>query len=723
MSPVKKSSRHFKMDGAHGRRRTFLVTRLLGASAVVLIAAGAPTHFSARGRGTSQRDVAAYAGPHMHAPPSEFASASSAQSPKQQQESPVEINTPQESAEPALVAKPRSIMLCPGRPTNVNLTALPPARGTPHWDTNGAGRIISAGGTTAVWDLSGVKPGTYTVTFTRTIEGPGYAAVRRRASVEVRECSGTKPPPTPEPEPTCAVFSLRCPESVVAGRPLSFTATMRGDLKFPKSSSDPWVFAFPAKILTDRQTGNTHTVEIDTTGLDKQWISASYDLDWHGMRCTKTCGLFVFAQPALPPTPQGNVDAAAGALTPTPPGQTPSPTPNSSASPIASPATSGASPPPSASPAPTGDSSALALRIVLPASLAALTVAALLLAIQHFGGVGGMMSAVAAGLGLKHSDHGEQESADVGGEQAAGGVLVGGQEAETEEVHCTVFAPLQASPGDSFLVQVFAHLAEQARQLAAMAKAADADAMRRDSVELDERIERGQELVFQLTMHGLDVREPTTMPLVWKGKPKSVKFDVYVPDGCPLKDVTGTVDVYLLNVPIGKLRFKLEIVARTQAPVGLTPQPVPGQKFIRYRYAFISYASEDRAEVLRRVQVLPLVQIDYFQDITSLDPGDRWAQELYKEIDKSDVFFLFWSKAARDSEWVEREVLYALEHRHGDDGDAPDIKPVILGGPPPVTPPERLRSLHFNDKITYFISVEDSLREARKKKAARARRQ
>jgi hypothetical protein len=232
---------------------------------------------------------------------------------------------------------------------------------------------------------------------------------------------------------------------------------------------------------------------------------------------------------------------------------------------------------------------------------------------------------------------------------------------------------------------------------------------------LDERVEFGQELVFELTLEGLDVREPTTMPLIWKGKPRSVKFDVHVPEGCPSKSVIGTVHVYRLNVPIGLLRFKLEIVPGAQAAGGPPSEPVPEQKFVRYRYAFISYASEDRAEVLRRVQLLPLVQIDYFQDITSLDPGDRWAQELYREIDKSDVFFLFWSKAARDSEWVEKEVLYALEHRHGDEGVAPVIKPVILEGPPPVAPPERLRSLHFNDKMMYFISVEDSLRAAREK--------
>jgi len=296
----------------------------------------------------------------------------------------------------------------------------------------------------------------------------------------------------------------------------------------------------------------------------------------------------------------------------------------------------------------------------------------------------------------------------------AGGIAiaVGGLKRE-DEVLCTLFAPTRAAPGDAFLVQVFAHLAEQARQLSAPARAADMDAARRDSAELDEPVERGRELVFRLTIPGLEVRGKTTMSLAWKGKPKSVKFDVAVPDDCAPKSVTGTVEVYYMNVPVGNLRFKLEVVPRAQlAGRGVTPS-LPEQKFTRYRYAFISYASEDRAEVLRRVQMLKQLRIKYFQDITSLDPGDRWERKLYKEIDKSDVFFLFWSKAARASVWVEKEVLYALKNRHGDGGTAPVIKPVMLEGPPPVPPPDSLRALQFDDPMMYFISVEDSLRAAR----------
>jgi hypothetical protein len=128
------------------------------------------------------------------------------------------------------------------------------------------------------------------------------------------------------------------------------------------------------------------------------------------------------------------------------------------------------------------------------------------------------------------------------------------------------------------------------------------------------------------------------------------------------------------------------------------------QTWRRYHHAFISYASEDRAEVLKRTQMLKLVSIDFFQDLLSIEPGERWAKALYKNIDKSDVFFLFWSTAAKNSEWVMKEVRYAIERHGGDDLAPPEIVPVLIEGPPPVAPPPELKDLHFNDRFLYFIA-------------------
>ena len=59
------------------------------------------------------------------------------------------------------------------------------------------------------------------------------------------------------------------------------------------------------------------------------------------------------------------------------------------------------------------------------------------------------------------------------------------------------------------------------------------------------------------------------------------------------------------------------------------------------------------------------------------------------------MFYLFWSKAASDSEWVEKEWRTALRFRGID-----YIDPVPLISPKDVPPPEELGDeLHFNDWV------------------------
>jgi TIR domain len=301
--------------------------------------------------------------------------------------------------------------------------------------------------------------------------------------------------------------------------------------------------------------------------------------------------------------------------------------------------------------------------------------------------------------GVEGEGGGEGEDG-VGSESA---MAAGGAGLE-EEVRGTVYAPGQAGPGDGFLVQVFLHLPEQADSLDELAKEADEDARRRVSTTLQKKITRGTELGFYLLMPGLEVDDPV-QTCVWDGEPACVQFGVSVPEGCKAGSLFGTVTVSENSVPIGHLKFKFKVTAGlaggAQAP---SPEPVAAGEMVRYRQAFISYASNDRPEVLKRVQMLNLAKIKFFQDLLTLEPGDQWEKLLYEYIDKSDVFFLFWSSAASRSEWVKREVEYAIRNRAGGAESGPEIIPVIIEGPPPAPAPAELRSIHFNDKLLYFIN-------------------
>ncbi len=277
---------------------------------------------------------------------------------------------------------------------------------------------------------------------------------------------------------------------------------------------------------------------------------------------------------------------------------------------------------------------------------------------------------------------------------------------EEEEVGATVYAPGQAAPGDGFLVQVFVHLPEQAATLEDLAREADEDAKRRAAARLQKKIRRGTELTLHLLMPGLDVDEPV-QSCVWEGEPACIQFGVTVPEGCKPGSLIGTVTLSENSIPIGHLKFKFKVAGEAAASV---PAPVaePAGSLVRYRQAFISYASADRPEVLKRVQMLNLAKIKFFQDLLTLEPGDSWEKLLYDYIDKSDVFFLFWSRAASESEWVKREIEYAIKAKT-DEGEAgPEIIPVIIEGPPPARPPAELSFLHFNDKLLYFINSRET---------------
>jgi TIR domain len=277
-----------------------------------------------------------------------------------------------------------------------------------------------------------------------------------------------------------------------------------------------------------------------------------------------------------------------------------------------------------------------------------------------------------------------------------------------DAVDCAVFAPQRLGIGEQVLIQVFVHTPDDAETLWGLAEAADPETMHRGTTMLSTEIARGARLMFALNIPHLLIDEPI-QEIIWRGEMISVQFSIMAPKNLtaalvearrPLSTV-ATISVSQDGVIIGQLKFVLQI---ERTAIVLDNLQLTGEA-TRYQTAFISYASQNRPEVLRRVQMLRLVGISYFQDLLSLDPGQRWAQQLYHHIDTSDVFFLFWSTPAKQSKWVTREWRYGLKQKGLD-----FIKPVMIEGPPPVPPPKALAKLHFNDWLLYVIRAEEAAR-------------
>jgi hypothetical protein len=595
-----------------------------------------------------------------------------------------------------LVANPTAVEVCPGQaapPVRLTASGYDPAGRPLRYSWIASGGRVGGGGNEAVWDLSGVRPGRYTATVKLDSSGNPSETAHRTVAVVVRGCR----PPTPALA-ACPTISLCCRERVTAGQFAPFSVTVEGGTPGARPA---YVWSVSAGRVASGQ--GTEAIDVDTRSA-VQTISATIEVRGYGLRCLSWCTTTVVA--ALPiPTP---------APTPNP---TPRPTPASTPNPTPTPAPT---PSPTPTPTPIEPPSIGGVEFVVPTPVeggegrvAGWVKPFLVLA-------GGLALCTLAYLLLKYLSSAFVTPGVETGLDGPDAVPIpppvppAGADAQDDEVHASVFSPNSAAPGNAFIVQAFAHLAEHAPMLAERAKETDQKAERRGSKELDERVARGQKLTFQLLMPGLEVDEPS-QTIVWNGKIKSVEFGVTVPKAHEGGTVNAKVSVCLNAVPIGHIRFVFEIAAAAAAAAAAAPVAAPPvevkQDFVRYKQAFISYASEDRPEVLRRVQMLEVAKIKYFQDLLSLMPGERWERSLYKHIDESDVVFLFWSSSAANSEWVEREIKYAIERKGGKEDAAPEILPVILEGPPNVCPPAYLAEYHFNDRFVYFIDAEEAKRQ------------
>jgi hypothetical protein len=262
-----------------------------------------------------------------------------------------------------------------------------------------------------------------------------------------------------------------------------------------------------------------------------------------------------------------------------------------------------------------------------------------------------------------------------------------------DPVDCSVFAPAEAAAGETVLVQVFVHRPEQGDTTDIPARGFDSGSLRGGFRRLEIDVEQGAVLRFFLDLPGLAVDE-VSRDLTWSGLPGAVEFHVSLPAAAARGTVPATVHADLDGIPIGVIRFKLDVLIAEEAEKPRRAQP-RGDFAFPFRKAYVACASSDRMEALRRVRILTPLRIEFFQEALNLEPEARWEKQLYRYIDECDLFLLFWSSAAKRSEWVLREVRYALERAARDPFGRPEIRPLLLESAP-VEPPPDLAHLFFH---------------------------
>ena len=252
-----------------------------------------------------------------------------------------------------------------------------------------------------------------------------------------------------------------------------------------------------------------------------------------------------------------------------------------------------------------------------------------------------------------------------------------------DRVDVSVFASPQLTAGQQELIQVFLHLQEDIIKAARIAAKSNPEANRVASSTLNVAIERGSTVELLLESKNLII-EQAFQEVVWNGSPTHVGFGTRVSPSNTDNAINATLIVGVGGIAIGKIDFSLPVInsrildvdrdENSTKPIGVRfapmevslPIDVSASKVLvngcahKYKTAFISYSRKDFKEASLFAQGLSEHNIGLFFDVTSIEPGTEWEQDIIDNIPKADTFYLMWSENAARSEWVIRESRIAV---------------------------------------------------------------
>jgi hypothetical protein len=207
---------------------------------------------------------------------------------------------------------------------------------------------------------------------------------------------------------------------------------------------------------------------------------------------------------------------------------------------------------------------------------------------------------------------------------------------------------------------------------------------------------RGSWLTVRLDLATWEV-EPRAQTIFWDGAIANVSFSVSPTGDASAGRAAGICTFFVRGLRIGRVTFEVALTAAKQDE-RLVAQGA------RVRNAFASYARKDRRRVLERVRGMKKLGANVFVEGRNHKPDDPYPLSLLKHIDDSDVLYLFWSREAESSEWVEREWRYGKARK-----GIGFIDPAPLIDPRLVPPPDELaKGDHFNDWVIAYLEAKKS---------------
>lgn len=253
-------------------------------------------------------------------------------------------------------------------------------------------------------------------------------------------------------------------------------------------------------------------------------------------------------------------------------------------------------------------------------------------------------------------------------------------------INFSVYSPKKFKVNSPIILDVWAYLNSDISKVKRMAK--DLGRAKSIGTKTGVVITQGSLLQIKLNIPYLQIEDPIDY-ITWNGVPANASFIIRYPKDTDFGYYSGTAIVSCDGISISKISFNLSIEkGSSKNSTSLTFNSHLHEK------AFVSYATKDKEEVLSRVQGMKKVapDLDVFMDSFSLKSGEDWMEKLEENIAKRDVFYLFWSIPASESEMVATEWKLALKTK-----GIEYIDPIPLEDPEICPPPKELNSLHFND--------------------------
>jgi hypothetical protein len=256
----------------------------------------------------------------------------------------------------------------------------------------------------------------------------------------------------------------------------------------------------------------------------------------------------------------------------------------------------------------------------------------------------------------------------------------------TETVRLGMSAPKTARPRQEFTARFVAYAPELEPKIEEMLASLSPRSTSHLGSKVSHNWIKGTEVTVRL--HGqYIICSKLQQQFTWEGDFNLIDFDVQIQTDAPEGVTILKFDISIGSIEVGNLRLDIEVTkgGRVDAMQTIAANAA--------RSAFASYASEDQRRVLDRVAAVAIsAGLQIFMDCLSLHPGEMWKPRLEKEIRSSDLFLLFWSHHARESQWVDWEWRTAVRARGV---GAIQLHPLETSKKAP--PPEELKELHFGD--------------------------